>query len=187
MESVLTILLAGGRGTRLDPLTRERAKPAVPFGACISNCRFRSLQLFEQPPAPNHRPAPVQVAEFGAAHLPGVGGSFTPSLATGWISHHRNSELTKIGIWVQPTRYIRTSIRSRSLEPMTCSSWRPTMCTKWTIAGCLTSTTITLGWQPSQLYLPFVRRLAPIRDRPGRWQFARDGFPGEARVTDTNP
>jgi glucose-1-phosphate adenylyltransferase len=32
MDSVLTILLAGGRGTRLDPLTRDRAKPAVPFG-----------------------------------------------------------------------------------------------------------------------------------------------------------
>ena len=30
-NSVLTILLAGGKGTRLDPLTRDRAKPAVPF------------------------------------------------------------------------------------------------------------------------------------------------------------
>ncbi len=29
---VLGIVLAGGRGTRLFPLTRERAKPAVPFG-----------------------------------------------------------------------------------------------------------------------------------------------------------
>src|ERR1039458_9450047 len=29
---VLGIVLAGGRGTRLLPLTRERAKPAVPFG-----------------------------------------------------------------------------------------------------------------------------------------------------------
>lgn len=31
MDSVLTVLLAGGKGARLDPLTRERAKPAVPF------------------------------------------------------------------------------------------------------------------------------------------------------------
>src|SRR3954470_21673479 len=29
---VLGIVLAGGKGTRLWPLTRERAKPAVPFG-----------------------------------------------------------------------------------------------------------------------------------------------------------
>jgi glucose-1-phosphate adenylyltransferase len=30
---VLAFVLAGGRGTRLHPLTKERAKPAVPFGA----------------------------------------------------------------------------------------------------------------------------------------------------------
>src|SRR5882757_4892394 len=29
---VLGIVLAGGKGTRLSPLTSERAKPAVPFG-----------------------------------------------------------------------------------------------------------------------------------------------------------
>ena len=43
--SVLTIILAGGRGARLEPLTRDRAKPAVPFGGAyrvidfaLSNC-----------------------------------------------------------------------------------------------------------------------------------------------------
>ena len=29
---ILALVMAGGMGTRLDPLTRERAKPAVPFG-----------------------------------------------------------------------------------------------------------------------------------------------------------
>jgi glucose-1-phosphate adenylyltransferase len=45
MDNVLTMLLAGGRGSRLGPLTRERAKPAVPFGGmyrivdfALSNC-----------------------------------------------------------------------------------------------------------------------------------------------------
>ncbi len=31
-ESVLGLIMAGGRGERLYPLTRDRAKPAVPFG-----------------------------------------------------------------------------------------------------------------------------------------------------------
>jgi glucose-1-phosphate adenylyltransferase len=32
MRNVLTLVLAGGKGTRLEPLTIERSKPAVPFG-----------------------------------------------------------------------------------------------------------------------------------------------------------
>jgi glucose-1-phosphate adenylyltransferase len=45
MDSVLTFLLAGGRGQRLEPLTRERPKPAIPAGGIyklidftLSNC-----------------------------------------------------------------------------------------------------------------------------------------------------
>ncbi len=45
MFEVLTFILAGGRGERLDPLTRDRTKPAVPFGGIyriidftLSNC-----------------------------------------------------------------------------------------------------------------------------------------------------
>jgi glucose-1-phosphate adenylyltransferase len=32
MQKVLVMIMAGGEGTRLYPLTKERAKPAVPFG-----------------------------------------------------------------------------------------------------------------------------------------------------------
>ena len=32
MNQVITIILGGGKGSRLYPLTKERAKPAVPFG-----------------------------------------------------------------------------------------------------------------------------------------------------------
>jgi len=45
MENILAILLAGGAGERLYPLTRDTAKPAVPFGGqyriidfTLSNC-----------------------------------------------------------------------------------------------------------------------------------------------------
>jgi glucose-1-phosphate adenylyltransferase len=45
MMKILAMVLAGGRGERLYPLTRDRAKPAVPFGAIyriidftLSNC-----------------------------------------------------------------------------------------------------------------------------------------------------
>ncbi len=45
MQNVLAVVLAGGKGSRLDPLTRDRSKPAVPFGGCfriidftLSNC-----------------------------------------------------------------------------------------------------------------------------------------------------
>src|SRR5688500_636983 len=32
MRNILVMILAGGEGRRLFPLTQERAKPAVPFG-----------------------------------------------------------------------------------------------------------------------------------------------------------
>ena len=31
-QRFISLVLAGGKGSRLDPLTRDRAKPAVPFG-----------------------------------------------------------------------------------------------------------------------------------------------------------
>ena len=45
MNDVLTVILAGGKGSRLEPLTLDRSKPAVPFGGAfriidfaLSNC-----------------------------------------------------------------------------------------------------------------------------------------------------
>lgn len=66
MENVLAILLAGGAGERLSPLTKDIAKPAVPFGGAyriidftLSNCinsdvrrililtQYKSLELIQ--------------------------------------------------------------------------------------------------------------------------------------------
>lgn len=58
MGKVLAIVLGGGKGTRLYPLTKERAKPAVPFGGKyrlvdipISNCinaEFKQIYILTQ-------------------------------------------------------------------------------------------------------------------------------------------
>jgi glucose-1-phosphate adenylyltransferase len=58
MSDVLSIVLGGGKGTRLFPLTQSRAKPAVPFGGKfrlvdipISNCinaNFRQIYILTQ-------------------------------------------------------------------------------------------------------------------------------------------
>ncbi|HID75243.1 MAG TPA: glucose-1-phosphate adenylyltransferase [Planctomycetaceae bacterium] len=50
-NTVIAVVLAGGKGSRLEPLTRERAKPAVPFGGAyriidftLSNCLNSGLR-----------------------------------------------------------------------------------------------------------------------------------------------
>ena len=55
---VLVIVLAGGEGKRLLPLTNDRAKPAVPFGGCyrlidfalsnFANARYLKIVVLTQ-------------------------------------------------------------------------------------------------------------------------------------------
>jgi glucose-1-phosphate adenylyltransferase len=54
LDDTLTIILAGGQGSRLYPLTRDRAKPAVPFGGVyriidftMSNCLNSGLRRID--------------------------------------------------------------------------------------------------------------------------------------------
>jgi glucose-1-phosphate adenylyltransferase len=58
MQDTLTVILAGGMGSRLAPLTKDRAKPAVPFGGkyriidfTLTNCLhsgFRRILVLTQ-------------------------------------------------------------------------------------------------------------------------------------------
>jgi glucose-1-phosphate adenylyltransferase len=60
MKDVLTVIMAGGKGTRLKPLTEDRSKPAVPFGGIyrlidirLSNCI--NSQLYKILIFPQHK------------------------------------------------------------------------------------------------------------------------------------
>src|SRR5215831_4971556 len=51
LDKTVGVILAGGAGSRLSPLTAERAKPAVPFGGryriidfTLSNCLHSGLR-----------------------------------------------------------------------------------------------------------------------------------------------
>ena len=92
LRNTLVFILAGGSGSRLMPLTENRAKPAVPFGGSyriidftLSNCIHSGLRRIHlRPEAPDrwsvdHRWGPVrlrgtvQVAPTGL-HLELTGG-----------------------------------------------------------------------------------------------------------------
>jgi glucose-1-phosphate adenylyltransferase len=46
MKDVLTIVLAGGKGTRLEPLTRDQCKAAVSFGGAYRLIDFTLSNAF---------------------------------------------------------------------------------------------------------------------------------------------
>ena len=39
-RDVVSVILGGGAGTRLFPLTKDRSKPAVPLAGQIPHCRY---------------------------------------------------------------------------------------------------------------------------------------------------
>src|ERR1700692_3084771 len=66
LDDSLVIVLAGGAGERLFPLTKDRAKPAVYFGGpyriidfALSNCINSGLRrIFNRPPKKTPPPNP---------------------------------------------------------------------------------------------------------------------------------
>ena len=75
-EQILAMVLAGGEGERLYPLTRDRAKPAVPFGGIyriidftLSNCLNSGLRR-DHTSSPSTSPYPSTATSCaGLEHL----------------------------------------------------------------------------------------------------------------------
>ena len=82
MRDVLGIVLAGGRGTRLEPLTRDRAKPAVPFGGIYRIIDFTLSNCINSDIRKDPGADPVQGRQLEPSHRPGLAVSVLASWAS---------------------------------------------------------------------------------------------------------
>lgn len=97
MDNIMCIILGGGKGTRLYPLTDRRAKPAVPFGGksrlidiAISNCinsdlrKIYILTQFESASLNLHVSNTYQFDSFSKGFVQILAATQTSSTASGW-------------------------------------------------------------------------------------------------------
>ena len=95
--NVIGLILGGGAGTRLQPLTQERAKPAVPIAGKyrlvdipISNCinsNIRNIFLltqFNSVSLHQHIAATYRFDQFSGGHVRVLAAEQTPN-STGWL------------------------------------------------------------------------------------------------------
>ena len=150
MNDILAVILGGGRGTRLYPLTKQRSKPAVPMAGKyrlidipISNCinsgiyRIAVLTQFN-----SVSPAPPHLADLRLRRLPHRLGAD--------LGRRADHARPPTGTRAPPTPCASSSSRSAPPRASTCSSWRATTCTAW----------ITPKWRSS------IGRTTPISPWP---------------------
>src|SRR3989440_12470200 len=75
---VLAMIMAGGKGERLQPLTRERSKSAGPFGGRVPVGAFVLSDFLDSPPPPVF--VPVQDKTQSLLETPRVRGRRTGQL-----------------------------------------------------------------------------------------------------------
>lgn len=135
MDKVLSIVLGGGKGTRLYPLTKDRAKPAVPFGGRyrivdipISNCinsGFNQIYVLTQ---------------FNSAslHLHVARTYIFDNFSNGFVELLAAEQTLTHSGWYEarPTRCVRTWCTSGRSARATTSSYRAISCTAWTWPIC---------------------------------------------------
>ena len=139
-DDVLVIVLAGGAGERLSPLTRDRAKPAVYFGGPYRIIDFVSQQLHQLRAAAGSS-SPRSTSRCRSTVTSGrAGPSCRRSSASSSRSCRRRNASASTGIRAPPTPSIRTSIRSSAKRRATSSCSPAITSTRWTTGRCCGST-----------------------------------------------
>jgi hypothetical protein len=106
MKRVVAIILGGGAGTRLYPLTKLRAKPAVPLGA-----KYRLIDIPISNCINSEIPRIYVLTQFNSASLTGILRAPTPGPAPASppalskCSRPSKCPTARVGFKGQPTRY----------------------------------------------------------------------------------
>lgn len=134
-KHTLTMIMAGGRGERLRPLTDERSKPGVPFAANYRIIDFTLSNVWNS----GLRKAYVltQYKSYSLdKHLLKAGRSSTMKRASSSTAFRPSCAWGRPGTRAPPTPSTRTSTSSSATSPSWCSSCRATTSTAWTIRRC---------------------------------------------------
>ena len=132
--NIVAMVLAGGEGTRLYPLTAEHAKPAVPFASGYRMVDFVLSNLVNSRHLDHLRAGAVQARIADEAHRRGLG-----AVVRRRRRHHQGRCCRAPIPWAAssrapPTRSTSTSTCCRRIRP---TWWRcspPTTSTAWTCA-----------------------------------------------------
>jgi len=132
LRNTVTMILAGGQGKRLSPLTKYRGKPAVPFGGkyriidfALSNCLnsgFRKIYVLTQ-----------YKSDSLNMHLYEAWSIFNPGLGEFIYSVPPQRKLIMNGIWEQQTQFTKILISFQIKELNGCLYLEVIIFIKWII------------------------------------------------------